>query len=199
MARTTQVQGILLAAGLGRRWRAAGGSTPKLLHPLADGTPMVLAAARALSAALPDSLAVVRRSDTDIAQALMDLGMDIIWADERSEGMGENLAKAVRSSQGTPGWVVALGDMPCIQTTTICQVADALRQGHDLVAPFFQNLRGHPVGFSRTCGAQLMALRGDRGAAELLQRQAQQIHRLNVDDPGVLMDFDTPQAASTLG
>jgi len=47
-------QGILLAAGFSRRFGAN-----KLLHPLADGIPIALAAARRLRAALPEVLAVV--------------------------------------------------------------------------------------------------------------------------------------------
>ena len=52
------MQAILLAAGRSSRF---GGN--KLLHPLADGTPVALAAARNLVAALPGALAVVKWRD----------------------------------------------------------------------------------------------------------------------------------------
>ena len=46
-----RIVGLLLAAGHGRRF---GGD--KLLQPLADGTPVAVAAARALKAACADSI-----------------------------------------------------------------------------------------------------------------------------------------------
>lgn len=193
-----QVQGILLAAGRGTRWRAAaaGDDDNKLLHRLRDGTPVVVAAAQALVAALPRCLAIVRREDTAVARALGDCGLTLVWAEPGSTGMGENLARAIQATpcrgDGDIGWVVALGDMPCLQAQTVRDVADALRAGQDLAAPFFRGRRGHPVGFSRRHGPELQTLRGDRGAAELLLREAHLLHQVHVNDPGILVDLDAP-------
>lgn len=186
------IQGVLLAAGHGRRWQAAGGQDDKLLHRLPDGTPVVVAAARALQAALPGSLAVVRPGAHAVAEVLAACGMTLVWADPASTGMGENLARAIGRSREAAGWVVALGDMPGVSPDVVRAVSNALMQGHDLVAPFHQNRRGHPVGFGRTHQADLLALRGDTGARDLLAAQAHRLHRLNVDDEDILIDLDEP-------
>ena len=94
------------------------------------------------------------------------------------------------------GWVVALGDMPHVRPDTIAAVADALRAGHGLAAPFHDGCRGHPVGFGRAHRRALEALRGDVGARDLLTQAAAQLHRLGVDDPGVLTDVDEPRQAA---
>lgn len=186
------IQGILLAAGHGRRWTAAGGQDDKLLHRLPDGTPVVVAAAKALQAALPRSIAVVRPEAQAVADAIRACGLTVIWADPASSGMGENLAQAVRMSDQAGGWVVALGDMPHVSLDVIQAVTQALRDGQTLAAPFFKGQRGHPVGLGRVHREALWRLQGDTGAKALLSAHADQVHRVMVDDEGVLTDLDVP-------
>lgn len=187
-----RIQGVLLAAGKGTRWREGGGTGSKLLHPLESTIPVVAAAAQALQSALPCSMAVVRRGDMAVADAVCAQGLRVVWADDDLGGLGDNLARAVRASADAAGWIIALGDMPLVQTSSIRQVAEALAEGHELAAPFFRGRRGHPVGFSRMHGAALAALRGDRGAAALLRQRHAFLRRIHVHDPGVLLDVDLP-------
>ncbi|RZI84881.1 MAG: nucleotidyltransferase family protein [Rubrivivax sp.] len=188
------VCGVLLAAGLGRRWREAGGQCNKLMHPWDGCTPLVVQAARALKDALPHAVAVVRPDAPEVAKALQGCGMRLLWADPALEGMGHSLAAAIRQTAPAHGWVITLGDMPSIQPDTIRHVAWALRAGHPLVAPFQGDRRGHPVGFGRAHGPALAALQGDVGARLLLNTLADRIHRLDVSDEGIHLDVDQPMA-----
>jgi molybdenum cofactor cytidylyltransferase len=61
-----------------------------------------------------------------------------------------------------------------------------------LVAPFHAGQRGHPVGFAAGFGTELLSLSGDAGARDLLARHASSLTRLDVNDPGILIDVDTP-------
>jgi molybdenum cofactor cytidylyltransferase len=54
------------------------------------------------------------------------------------------------------------------------------------------------VGFGRHWGPQLANLGGDEGARALLRQQAGLITRIDVDDPGCLLDVDTPQDLADL-
>jgi molybdenum cofactor cytidylyltransferase len=67
-----------------------------------------------------------------------------------------------------------------------------LLDGAVLVAPFHAGRRGHPVGFAAGLGAELLAANGDAGARDILARHASSLTRLDVDDPGILIDVDTP-------
>jgi len=186
------VAGILLAAGRGARF---GGH--KLLSPLADGTPLGVAAARHLLAALPDSLAVVRSDDEILSARLSAVGMRIIVCEQADQGMGMSLSTGVAASRDAPGWMIALADMPFIEPDTIKSVAMLLKQGAPLAAPSYQGRRGHPVGFGHVFRDELLALRGDQGARDLLMRHASQLVFLPVDDPGILADVDTPADIGT--
>lgn len=188
--------GILLCAGFGRRF---GGD--KLLAPLADGTPVAVASARTLVAALGPlgrAVAVLRPGQQALQSALAGTGIALLSSAAAVEGMGAALAAAVQAHAQAPGWVVALGDMPCVAEATVRRVASALAHDDALAAPFHQGRRGHPVGFGRHWGPQLAHLGGDEGARALLRQQAGQITRIDVDDPGCLLDVDTPQDLADL-
>lgn len=191
------VSGILLAAGAGTRF---GG--PKLLRPLPDGTPLALAALRALASALPRVVAVVRPGDDKLAQFLAAEGAIVTVCRDAHLGMGTSLAwgvgmSAVLAQAGSTaqasGWVVALADMPFVRPQTVAAVVRLLGSGAALAAPVYRGVRGHPVGFSARFYQELVALSGDQGARALLAANEQALALVDCDDPGVLFDIDKPE------
>lgn len=182
-----RVTGILLAAGSSRRF-----GSNKLLAPLADGTPLAVVAARRLIAAAPGSIAVVRPGDAELATLLSAQGLRIVECAQAEQGMGHSLAAGVAAAAGADAWLIALADMPYIKHSTLAELIVLLIAGQDLVAPFHNGERGHPVGFGIGFGSELQALSGDAGARDLLTHHTSSLARLNVDDPGILIDVDTP-------
>lgn len=188
-----RIVGILLAAGRGVRF---GG--PKLLAPLADGTPLGVASARRLCAVLPEVVAVVHPADPELRRQLAAAGAQTVECAGAEAGMGISLATGVGATADADAWLIALADMPYIGENSIRTLVRALRDGAALVAPCFRGRRGHPVGFGAEFGPALRALQGDRGARELLARHADRLQCLDVDDPGVLRDVDTPADLATV-
>ena len=182
-----RIAGILLAAGSSRRF-----GSNKLLAPLADGTPLAVAAARRLIAAVPEAIAVLRPGDVGLATALAAQGLHIVECAQAEYGMGHSLAAGVAAAGTADAWLIALADMPAIKDSTLAALVAQLAAGSALVAPFHNGQRGHPVGFAAEFGPELLALRGDAGARDLLARHALSLMRLDVDDPGILIDVDTP-------
>jgi len=189
--------GLLLAAGIGRRYDPSG-ERLKLLEPApgggSTGVPIALAALRKLRAAIADVVAVVRPIDSASQQQLHRLlaaeGVQLVICPEATAGMGHSLACGVRARSDAAGWVIALADMPEVSPATVAAVRDAIACGHDAVAPVHRGQRGHPVGFGRACRVELLGLTGDAGARGVLATHRPLL--IEVDDPGCLLDIDTP-------
>jgi len=178
---------VLLAAGSGRRF---GGD--KLLAQLADGTPIAVATTAVLVATLPHVVAVVRPDAAILTAVLRERGADVVLCPHADEGMGTSLAWGVAAASGWTGWIVALADMPFVQPATVRMLAAAVAGGAALAAPRYEGRRGHPVCFGLSYRKALLALRGDRGGRDLLRAAEDLLHVVDCDDPGVLVDIDTP-------
>ena len=193
------IAGVLLAAGVGRRYDPTG-MRLKLLQAAPSGphagVPVAVAALRNLRAVIADVIAVVRTPDSDAQQRLQRMlaaeGAQLVVCPEAHAGMGHSLACGVRERRAAGGWIIALADMPAVLPATICAVRDAIAEGHDAAAPVHRGQRGHPVGFRSTCRDELLALTGDAGARSVLATHPPVL--IDVDDPGCLLDIDTPVA-----
>jgi molybdenum cofactor cytidylyltransferase len=181
------ITGILLAAGSSRRF-----GSNKLLAPLPDGTPLVLAVTRRLCSVLDEVIVVVHPQDRVLPELLAAEPVQIVVCLLADTGMGASLATGVAASADARGWLIVLADMPAIQVSTLQRVARAIDHGAVLAAPFHAGLRGHPVGFHSSVRDELLALSGEAGARDILARHAAALTLLDVDDAGIHLDVDTP-------
>lgn len=155
---------------------------------LPSGELVVAASARVLLSELARVVAVVRPGDDDVAGVLREAGCEVVVCADADDGMALSLGAALRASMPAPGWIVALGDMPFIQSSTVLALAAALHEGATIAAPVFDGRRGNPVGFAAALLPELLALRGDEGARRLFQ-----IHSFTAvatTDAGILRDID---------
>ena len=182
-----KIVGLLLAAGSATRF-----GSDKLRHALPHGVAIAVQAARHLLAEVEPVIAVVRPGSDEFARALEAEGCSVVVCDNAAEGMGASLACAVGAAGEADGYLIALGDMPFVRPSSIAAVRDALAGGAPLAAPYFRARRGHPVALSGTFYRQLLALRGDAGAKQLLADNAPRLVKVPVGDPGVIRDIDTP-------
>jgi molybdenum cofactor cytidylyltransferase len=169
-----QIVGILLAAGSCRRFGA-----DKRLHPLPDGTPMALASARRLAEACLRTIVVIRPGDSALAALFAAEGMETVVCSQAEKGMGHSLSHSIAASAEADGWLVALADMPYIESASLAR-------------PAYQGKMGHPVGFNAKYLPELLALTGDQGGKAILDAHRNDLHLCQVEDPGILKDFDQP-------
>jgi molybdenum cofactor cytidylyltransferase len=93
------------------------------------------------------------------------------------------------------GALIVLADMPAILPETISSICAAAASGiHDAVVPVHSDKQGHPVLWKRSAFALLQQVQGDMGGKAQLASMAERVLNLSVEDPGILMDIDTPQA-----
>jgi molybdenum cofactor cytidylyltransferase len=181
-----EIAALLLCGGAARRFGA-----DKLL---AGREPLAARAARNLICAMGRALAVIPLGRTRLRAVLEAAGCDVLETDRTESGMGASLAAAVAATDRASGWIVGLGDMPCIRAETIGRVRQALEAGALIAAPWDgRERRGHPVGFASPLRAELLALDQDIGAREVIQRHARHVKLVATDDPGIFVDIDTPE------
>ena len=185
----SSVVGILLAAGQSTRF-----GSNKLLHQLNDGTPMVLASVRHLHNVLSQTIAIVEDANNDVAKLLAQEGVQVIENLRASEGMGTSIACGVANNPDAQGWVITLADMPCIPEVIIQAVVTGLEEGADIIAPVYNKLRGHPVGFSVRHAQALMQLHTDKGAHSIIQANSDSLELIETTERGVIVDIDTPKS-----
>ncbi|MGH8692598.1 MAG: nucleotidyltransferase family protein [Burkholderiales bacterium] len=186
-----KIVGLLLAAGSATRF-----GSDKLRHPLPHGVSIAVQAARHLKLEISRVVAVVRPDSTELVSSLKSEGCEVVVCDNAAEGMGASLACAARAAArlhpNADGYLVALGDMPFVRRTSIAAVRDALAAGAPLAAPYWRARRGHPVALSGKFLQQLLALKGDEGAKQLIAANERVLVKIPVGDPGVIRDIDTP-------
>ena len=183
-----EIAGLLLAAGSAKRF-----GSDKLRHELPHGVAMAVQAARHLRSEIQTVFAVVKQGvDPDLADQLKKEGCVVVICDNAADGMGASLACAARAAGERAGYLVALADMPFIRPSSIAAVRAALGAGAPLAAPYWRSRRGHPVGISGRFFRDLLSLKGDEGAKQLLAANEELLVKVPLGDPGVVRDIDTP-------
>ncbi|WP_428396105.1 nucleotidyltransferase family protein [Lichenicoccus sp.] len=191
----------MLAAGASSR----AGGVNKLLAMDQTGATMIARSVRAaLGSNAEQVLVVLGHNRAMVAAALAQAGLEphrrltLLHAQAHLEGLAASLrcgiAGAAAACQADAA-LVCLGDMPMVRSATLDTLIQ--RAGEQATAlacvPTLQARRGNPVLWRRDMFANLMALTGDRGGRALLDRRAGEVLDVPVDDPGILLDFDTPE------
>lgn len=178
---------ILLAAGKSRRM----GNCKQLL-PLGDGTVLTRCLGTLARGGIDEIVAVVSAGETGVVEALRGHPVRIV-VNPDSEG---DMASSVRSGRdaltaGAGGVIVFLCDYPLVTADTIHRLIAGHEYSPDsIIIPCHGGRRGHPLLFPRPV---LDELRGDKILRDLVRSDPGRVVCLDLDDPGVLIDMDTPE------
>ena len=177
---------IVLAAGQGRRF---GGSGHKLEQRLGDSDVLGSSLRHAVESGLPVVVVTTAALAPLAARHLAGSDVVVVSDEEAQRGMGRSIASGVAARPHAAGWLILPGDMPLVRPASIRAVAAALRQSPVAYAQY-RGRRGHPVGFGAELYSELVVLDSDEGARRIAARYP--ALGVEVDDPGVLLDVDTP-------
>lgn len=176
---------LVLAAGRGARMEGA-------LKPLVvvDGQTML---ARALAFLEPldlgEILVVLGHRAREVEPYVLPgrAVFNPLW----EEGMASSIRAGVMALAHTSRAVLILPvDLPELTDSSVGE--RVLAAPGPIAAPVHQGRRGHPVRFDRALYPELLELRGDRGAAALLQRHP--VSLVEVATPSIYRDRDSPGA-----
>jgi len=182
-----RVAALLLAAGRGRRF---GSDKRQALLP--DGRTLLQHALALLPLVCDRVVLVIGAQDEEAVFRERFPGVSVLRSRRSGDGMGYSLADATDALDGFDACLVSLADKPFVRRDTLLRVRQAL-EDQPLVVPTCGGDWGHPVGFGRSYFGQLAQLRGDRGARALIEQERGRACFVEVDDPGILADVDTPE------
>jgi molybdenum cofactor cytidylyltransferase len=194
-----RIAALVLAAGSSRRM----GTLNKLLIGI-DGKPMVRHVAEAAAASQARPLVVVTGHDrhkVEAALAGLDPAPRFAFNPDAAEGMSTSLKCGLAAlPPEIDGAVVCLGDMPRVAAGVIDKLIAAFNpvEGRAICVPTRRGKRGNPVLLARELFPELAGLSGDIGARDVIAAHAGLVAEVEMENDGVLIDIDTPQALARL-
>jgi len=194
---THSIAGLVLAAGQSRRM----GVRNKLLAEI-DGVAMVRRVAEAVVASKADPVLVVTGHEGDrVRGALEGLAVEFVDNPDFEEGISASLRHGLAAlPQDCDGVLVCLGDMPRVDAAMLDKLiaAFAPEAGKDICVPVHQGKRGNPVLWGKRHFTEMRDVAGDVGAKHLIGRNADAVQEVAIDQDGVLIDVDSPDALAAL-
>jgi molybdenum cofactor cytidylyltransferase len=180
----------ILAAGQAKRM----GQPKQLL--LLDGKPLVWhVASQACRAGLQQVVVVSGAYAPEVTQALTGLPVQIVHNPDWAAGQATSVAAGVKALGPVKAVLFMLADQPLVNAMLINELISAYRQGGaSIIAPRCQGQPGNPVMFELAVWRQaLLRLSGDEGARRILRDNSSCVRYVEVGDPEVFLDADTPE------
>ena len=179
--------GVILAAGESSRM-----GTDKALLPY-DDTTFVEHLLGFFLARVSPVVVVLGYNAARIAAAVAPRpGLQVVVNQDYALGQLSSLQTGLRALPAdAPAVLVTLVDHPAVRESTL----DAIlaRASAPLAVPRHQGRRGHPVLFSRRLIEELLALPPTASAKQVVHAHRDETILVEVDDPGILRDIDTPE------
>lgn len=172
--------------------RSARMGSPKARLAFAGGTFLSTIIDRLRPLALP-LVAVVRGPDLDL-EAEEFPGIRVLLNPHQESGPIGSLQVGLAAGAEDYPWIMAIPvDHPAVQQDTYLALAQAAAGGGaHLWAPSYQGRRGHPVVFGHPCYEDLGRVPPGEGARWVVARHREHRAEVQVDDPGILRNVDTP-------
>jgi len=184
------ISAIILAAGTSSRM----GRTKQLLKA-GDSTLVRVVAENVLSSMVDEVVIVTGHRHDDISAAINDLPVQIIYNSRFESGQGTSLALGVRSIDlNTSAFLVFMADQPLITASLInVLIEEFQKRSCQVLRPVYKGQPGHPVIFNCSLSRDLINLKDDVGARQVLKKLEDKVEYFPVQDEAVIFDIDTPE------
>ena len=166
--------------------------TCKQLLQLEGKTVMARCLENLFAGGIEDVIVVISSSQDEVARVAEKYPVLLV----RNTDPDGDMATSVRTGLGAlpssaTSVLIALCDYPLVTAETISRcIAEQRRWPDDIIIPCHNGRRGHPPLFPRR---MLDDLAKPLTLRDLLLAYPKQIQHLEVQDPGVLIDMDTPE------
>jgi molybdenum cofactor cytidylyltransferase len=187
---------ILPAAGASRRM-----GRPKLLLPL-HGRPLVAGVVAALrGGGLNEIVLVTSPGDEELRAWARQAGIGVAVNPDPDRGMLSTIQEGVAALGGSAELVrrggtllVSPADLPNLKSETVALLLRRMSgAGARLAVPVHRGRRGHPLAIAAALIPEIDALDPKIGLRQLRDRHEAELLEVEVEDPGVVQDVDTPE------
>ena len=188
----SELAGVVLAAGHSRRMGLS-----KLTLPWTEGRTIIEAVVAALrGGGLRRILVVVGGDRQEVEAAVARSQVELVENPSFAEGeMLSSIQAGLRALGDLPAAaLITPGDLPAMRPATVQAVVKAWETARDAIcAPAYGGRRGHPVLLPRRVWPEVLALPSGQSLRDYLRLRIDDIQVVEVDDPGIHADVDTPQ------
>ncbi len=183
------IAGIVLAGGLSQRM-----GRPKATLKVGDETFLERAIRTLKAGGCTDVVVVLNVDDAGIVELTAGAG----GRSTRGGGPGTEQIDSLRAGLralplGADAAIVLPVDHPLVGPATVeALISEYLERDAPIVMPTHGGRRGHPVLFSARLFKELLDGDLPEGARSVIRSRVNEAAELEVNDPGVLVDVDTP-------
>lgn len=184
---SSHVAAILVAAGFSRRM----GSCKQLLN-LGGKTALARCVETLLAGGVKEIVVVAGVKGEQVAAEAGLFPVEVVVNNDPDGDMASSVRVGRAALPATASAViVALCDYPLVLPATVTSLKAAhAEEPERIVIPCHGNRRGHPLLFPRLI---LEELKGDLTLRDLVHIDPTRLCCIKVDDPGILVDMDTPE------
>lgn len=186
------ISAIVLAAGQSRRM-----GQPKQLLEWQGSTLLQHVLRNVIRSIADETILVLGYEAERIGKTLSGLPVRIVVNPDYPSGMASSLQRGLLAMEPiSEAFMFVLADQPGVGPDIINAVIRTFRQTglkRRIVRPVYRGRPGHPILMSADYRQDLLQLKGDVGARQILSDHPEDITEIEVDRDAVLVDMDTPE------
>ena len=186
------ISAIVLAAGQSRRM-----GQPKQLLEWQGSTLLQHVLQNVIRSIADETILVLGYEAERIGKTLSGLPVRIVVNPDYPSGMASSLQRGLLAMEPiSEAFMFVLADQPGVGPDIINAVIRTFRQTglkRRIVRPVYRGMPGHPILMSADYRQDLLQLKGDVGARQILSDHPEDITEIEVDRDAVLVDMDTPE------
>ena len=182
------ISAILLAAGKSKRMKGEN----KLIKQI-NGIPLINHSVKnILDSSIDELIIVLGYQDKIIKRIILKNKKIKFFLNENfNSGMASSIKIGVKNlSKKTHAFFICLADMPLVNKHIYDKMIKHTNN-KEIIIPFYKNQQGNPVLFSIKMKDEIMNIKGDLGAKEILKANKDKIFNLEINNQGVLKNYNT--------
>ncbi len=185
---TLELGAVVPAAGLSRRMRRE-----KILLRFGASTVLEAVLDKLAGAGVVEVVVVLRRDLAPAAELARRHHAHVVFNERPDESMLVSMRLGLDAlSDGVDAFFFWPCDHPAVAPPTLQALAAAADRLHAVI-PRHHGRRGHPVVVGADLRAAIASIPEGQGLRHLWRMRPEAVREIDVEDPGILVDLDTPE------